>query len=260
MVLPRPNGIVTLLTDFGSADPYVGIMKGALLRAHRRAILVDLCHHVPPQDVETAAFFVEAAIQRFPDGTVHLAVVDPGVGTGRRMLAVFAAGCYWIGPDNGVLGAVIRHDGAEVRAIDAASLGLRPHSRTFHGRDLFGPIAGAVACGQFGFRALGAAVDDPVTLPRDARLRVLFVDGFGNLITNAPAARVTPATRGVRVATRTAPLVGTYGEGARGDLVAVVNSYGTLEVAVVDGSAYDLLGTGRGEPVELVEDTEGESP
>lgn len=258
MALPRPNGIVTLLSDFGVADPYVGVMKGAVLRAHRKAVLVDVTHHVPPHDVATGSFFVGATIQRFPDGTVHVAVVDPGVGTTRRMIGVAAAGAFWIGPDNGLLEPLLARPDAEVRAIDASVLGLRAESRTFHGRDLFGPIAGGLASGQFGFPALGRRVDDAIRLPQDATPRVLFVDGFGNLVTNVPAEGMHDSVTGARIAGHAARRVDTYGAAARGTLVALVGSFGTLEVAVVEGSAYDRVQAGRGEPVELIEGGNGE--
>jgi S-adenosylmethionine hydrolase len=257
MALPPPNGIVTLLTDFGSEDPYVGIMKGAVLRAHRRAVLVDICHQVPAQDLEVGAFFVAATLDRFPDGTVHLVVVDPGVGTGRRLIAVASRGSYWIGPDNGVLGPVAEDPDAEVVAIDLGALGLRAASRTFHGRDLFAPIAGALARGQYGFRALGPRCADPVLLRASARPRVLFVDGFGNLITNLPGGAIDPSRSAVRVCGRTMRFVGTYGEAERGAVVALVNSYGTVEIAVVDGSAASLLGVAPGAAVEVVPAAEG---
>ena len=126
MALPPPSSVVSLLTDFGGDDPYVGIMKGALLRAHRAAVIVDVTHAVPPQDVAAASFHVAALPDRFPAGTVHVAVVDPGVGTDRRALAVSAADAYWIAPDNGVLEPVLARPEAEVVAIDAERLRLAP--------------------------------------------------------------------------------------------------------------------------------------
>lgn len=251
MPLPSPSGIVTLVTDFGHQDPYVGIMKGAVLRADRRAQIVDLCHEVPAQDVVVGAFFVRAAVGRFPDGTVHVAIVDPEVGTSRRLLAVCAARCFWIGPDNGVLSAIVARDDAEVRAIDLVGLGLTAESRTFHGRDLFAPCAGFLSGGRFGFRALGRVVQDPVLLPADDAPQVVFVDGFGNLITNVPAAQVQG--NAVRVGGREIPLRATYADAEPGHALALINSYGTLEIAVARGSAYELLGVGRGEPVVLLD-------
>ncbi|MCA8954230.1 MAG: SAM-dependent chlorinase/fluorinase, partial [Planctomycetes bacterium] len=146
MVYARPAGVVTLLTDFGLRDPYVGVMKGAVLRSNPKAVLVDLGHELPPQDVASGAFALAAAVGRFPSGTVHVAVVDPGVGTARRLLAVAAHEAFWLAPDNGLLSDVLAADpGAEARAVDCERLGLVAESRTFHGRDLFAPIAGWLA-------------------------------------------------------------------------------------------------------------------
>ncbi len=241
-----------MVTDFGHRDPYVGVMKGAVLRSHPGVRIVDICHEVPAQDVAVGAFFVRAVIGRFPDGTVHLAVIDPGVGTTRRLLAIHAARCFWIGPDNGLLEAVLALDGAEVRAIDLGSLGLVAESRTFHGRDLFAPCAGFVSGGRYGFRALGPVIDDPVRLPGDDTPRVVFVDGFGNLITNVPAARAR--SRAVRIGGRRIDFGTTYADVENGQPLALINSYGTLEIAVAQGSAYELLGVGRGEPVVILDE------
>jgi S-adenosylmethionine hydrolase len=186
---------------------------------------------------------------RFPDGTVHVAVVDPGVGTPRKLLAACGARCYWIGPDNGVLSAVLALPDCEIRAIDPDALGLTAESRTFHGRDLFAPAAGLVSGGRYGFRALGARTADVHRLSPNESPRVLFVDRFGNLITNVPADRVRGPV--VRIARRDIEVKGTYGEVPSGQPLALINSYGTLEIAVAQGSAYELLGVGRGEPVLL---------
>lgn len=250
-MLPPPNGVVTTLTDYGLEDPYVGILKGAILGAHRRAQVVDLCHAVPAQDVEVGAFFLAAARRRFPDGTVHVAVVDPGVGTTRRVLAVLSGGCYWIGPDNGLLDGVLSDPGAEVLAVDLEAVGVRPESRTFHGRDVFGPIGGFLAGGRFGFRALGRRIADPVRLRDDATPRVLFADRFGNLVTNVAQDEFEGRLACVRIAGRSVELVGTYAESSGPSVVALWNSYRTLEFAVAGGSAAAELGVGRGEPVEL---------
>jgi len=224
-----------------------------VLRAHNRATIVDVTHEVPAQDIEAGAFFVASCIGRFPRGTVHLAVVDPGVGTARRLLAVEAAGDHWIGPDNGLLDAVLALEAAVVRAIEPAALGLRAASRTFHGRDLMAPVAGWLAGGRRGFATLGPTIADPRRLPAEAGDRVLVVDRFGNLITNVAGSRVTPGRTRLRIAGRELRCVGTYGDAGRGELVALVSSYGTVEVAAVDGSAYDLLRVGRGAAIELLD-------
>lgn len=253
-MLPRPSGIVTLLTDFGLADPYVGVMKGALLRASAKLVLVDLGHEVPPQDVVAGAFFAAAAVGRFPTGTVHVAVVDPGVGTDRRLLAAAAHDCYWLAPDNGLLGAVLAGvREPEVRALDVGHLGLVPESRTFHGRDLLAPVAGWLASGRYGFTALGPRIAD--ALPGEPWAggppRVVHVDHYGNLVGNVGAAAAA-GVGAVRVGGRLAPLCQTYADVAPGELLAYVGSFGLLEVAQRGGHAARLLGVGRGESMELV--------
>ncbi|MCR9248312.1 MAG: SAM-dependent chlorinase/fluorinase [bacterium] len=262
---PRPSGIVTLLTDFGVKDPYVGIMKGALLQRSPKITIVDLCHAIPPQEVAVGAFGLAAAIGRFPDGTVHVGVVDPGVGTHRRMLAASVHGCYWIGPDNGLLGTVLGPTVAnatpgspggpvaEVREIDCERLGTAPESRTFHGRDVFGPVAAWLAAGRYGFSALGPRVEDPV-MPTDSGGvgdgRIVYVDGFGNLVTDVAGAAIEGA-RNVFVGGRVVPIHATYGEVAEGELLALVGSFGLLEIAQNCGNAARTLGVERGATIEL---------
>src|SRR5580765_2523977 len=185
-MLPRPSGTVVLLTDFGTRDPYVGQMKGMVLRSHPKATLVDLSHDVPPQDVALGAFFLRSAVGRFPPGAIVIGVVAPGVGTDRRVLCGCRHALYWIAPDNGLLGEVLALPGdGELRAVDQAHLGLSPPSRTFHGRDLLAP-------------------------------RVVHVDHYGNLLTNVPAAAAAGA-RAVRIAGRRVPIAGRYADAPRGE-------------------------------------------
>lgn len=249
---PRPSGIVTLLTDFGGRDPYVGILKGAVLRRAPKAVLVDLCHEVAAQDVAHGAFLWHAVPGRFPMGTVHLAVVDPGVGTDRALLAACAHEAYWIAPDNGLCAAIVAADPqAEVRRIAWDQLGLQPESNTFHGRDLLAPIAGFLASGRYSFSALGPRVEPTPLDAGSAAPRIVHVDGFGNLISNVPVAALD-GIGGVRVAGRVLPLYRTYAEAAPGELIALVGSSGLLELAQNRGHAANVLGVGRGEPIELV--------
>ncbi|MGE3175104.1 MAG: S-adenosyl-l-methionine hydroxide adenosyltransferase family protein [Planctomycetota bacterium] len=264
-MLPRPSGIVVLLTDFGSRDPYVGLMKGMALRAYPKAQIVDLTHDVEPQDVALGAFFLRVAAGRFPGGTVFVGVVDPGVGTERRALCALAHDSYWLAPDNGVLSEVL--DGAqpgiqpgiqpgghpqEVRQLDLQHLRLSPASRTFHGRDVFAPVAGALAGARFGFSSVGPRCLDPV---RGKPLttgtpRVVHVDSFGNLVTNVPATAIA-TVRSVRIGDRSMPVRGTYADAAPGALVCLINSYDLLEIAENQGSAAATLGCGRGAAVVL---------
>lgn len=253
-MLPRPSGLVTLLTDFGHLDPYVGLLKGAMLRASAKVQIVDIGHDLPPQDVEAAAFQAMALVGRFPSGTVHLAVVDPGIGTSRRLLAVAAHDCYWLAPDNGLLSPMLVGDAAiDVRAVDVEHLGLRTEARAGHGRELLAPVAAWLATGRYGFSALGPRVHDPVTGqdPFAGARRVVHVDRFGNLVTNIAVAAFA-AAQGLRIAGRSVRRHGAYGDVAPGELLAYPGSFGLVEVGRNGGSAAALLEVGRGAPVELL--------
>jgi S-adenosylmethionine hydrolase len=250
MELPVANGIVALLTDFGVRDPYVGTVKGMVKRSNPRAELIDLCHDVPGGKVQLGALLLAAAVDRFPVGTVHLAVVDLRVETDRRVLAACARRCYWIGPDNGILGAVLGGDPeGEVRAVDLERLGLETRSSTSPGRDVLAPLAGLLSSGHYGFRALGPRVSDPVVLPSvtEGEPRIIHVDHYGNLITNL---RAEPGLSELKVGARRIPVMGRYEDAADGDLLALVNSYDLLEISVRNGNAAATLGTGPGAPIE----------
>lgn len=253
-------GIVTLLSDFGLDDPYVGIMKGVMLSIDPRLTLVDVCHAVPPQDVALGALWLSHAFGWFPPGSVHLAVVDPGVGSARRALGVRAGGHAFVAPDNGLLSRVAH--GAprfEARRIDAPSLGLEVSSRTFHGRDVFAKVAALWASKQLRFEQLGPVVDDPVMLiaeaPTDdgthATGRVIAVDRFGNLITDLPGQLLSRPGAALEIAGRRLRPVGTYAEAHEGECVALVSSFGLVEVAARNRSAAELLGTCGGARVAL---------
>ncbi|HLJ56584.1 MAG TPA: SAM-dependent chlorinase/fluorinase [Chthonomonadaceae bacterium] len=260
--------IVTLTTDFGHADVYVGVMKGVILAIAPRARLVDLTHEVGPQAIEEAAVKLEAAVPYFPDGTVHLVVVDPGVGGDRRALIVRTARCVFVAPDNGVLAEALRADPPlEVEAIDEAARPclLPKMSATFHGRDLFAPVAARLALGappsQFG-RPLAAS--EIVTLPGSApaldgdalRIPVLYADHFGNLVTalrrtewdESAWASADPATVAFEVgALRWSGIVATYAAVPVGAPLAYWGSSGRLEIAVRNGSAAAAMAHTNGE-------------
>jgi len=254
MQLPRATGLVSLLTDFGTVDPYVGVMKG-VMKSHFAAVdIVDLCHELPPQSVAIGGLYLAAALPYFGDGTVHTVVVDPGVGTTRRVLAVCAQGCFAVGPDNGVLTPILptSPDQGEVRAVDTDALGLVARSETFHGRDVFAPVAAMLAAGRYGFRALGPRITDPVDLDvvRRPPAAVLAVDHFGNLITGIGAADLRGDA--VEISGREIAVRRTYADVAPGEFVALINSYELVEIAVRDGSAANTLGAGPGEAVRLL--------
>lgn len=238
---------IALLTDFGLADPYVGIMKGVVAGVAPGVPVIDVTHGVPPQDVRVGALFLDAAWPHFPEGTVFVCVVDPGVGTPRRPLVASAAGRLFVGPDNGLLSLLPR---AIYREL-AAPWGLPTRSRTFHGRDLFAPAAARLAAGT-DFSKAGPVVDDVVRLSlpeaRDGAGEVLWVDGYGNAVTNLPG-----ADHGhVEVAGRTLPIVRAYADVPVGTAVALTGSTGRLEVAVREGSAAAELGIAAGTSVRQV--------
>ncbi|MDB4908711.1 MAG: hypothetical protein JWO05_3495 [Gemmatimonadetes bacterium] len=238
--------IITLLTDFGTADGYVGEVKGVLAKDAPQATLLDIAHDVPAHDVEAARLAVARYWRRFPEGTVHVVVVDPGVGTARRCLAVESDGRFLVGPDNGALSPALLFAGAQ-----AVSLAIPPNaSPTFHGRDVFAPAAARLVNGA-ALATLGEWHPDPVIrrTPEPVRRadgcvvgQVITVDRFGNAITNILSLRVGDVLLGARVL----PLRRTYAEVAPGEPLAVVGSTGLIEIAVRDGSAAVLLGLARG--------------
>jgi S-adenosylmethionine hydrolase len=243
--------IITLLTDFGTTDGYVGELKGALLRQVPAAMLVDVAHDLAPGDVATAAFVLGRTWQAFPAGTVHLAVVDPGVGTARRALAGAVAGHRFVAPDNGLLTSVLEGRACELVAVEVPA-GASP---TFHGRDVFAPAAARLAGGQ-PLGTLGPAVVGPVLLPSvplehrggDLLGAVIHVDRFGTLITNLPGARLARDAL-VRIGVFDLELRRTFADVGPGDPVAFVGSGGMVEIAVRDARADAALGLTRGAQV-----------
>jgi S-adenosylmethionine hydrolase len=243
--------IITLLTDFGTADGYVGEMKGVLLSQVRDAELVDITHDIPPQDVEHARLTVARVWRRFPESTVHLVVVDPGVGSSRAALAVRSQGRFLVGPDNGVLSPALLAADARVVSLPLPVTA----SATFHGRDVFAPAAAALARGE-SIDALGHEAVAPIIRRTPEAVRrgdgaiegeIITVDRFGNAITNLLGLRGgTISVGATRVAVRH-----TYSEVSHGEPVAVVGSTGFIEIAVRDGSAARQLGLSCGQKVTL---------
>jgi S-adenosyl-L-methionine hydrolase (adenosine-forming) len=242
--------VITLLTDFGTADAYVAEMKAVLLSAVPGAALVDLTHAVPPGDLRAAAYLIGRAWHRFPAGTVHLAVVDPGVGTARAALALGRDGHWFVGPDNGLFTAVL-HDAAVEMVTLPTPDGAAP---TFHGRDLFAPAAAALAEG-IPLHTLGEPFSG---VPHRLSYRephyegkvivgeVVYVDRFGTLVTNL-GPELVPDYAVVEVeGLAIGPLRRTFGDVPTGGLLAYVGSGGQVEIAVRDGSAARRLGLGVG--------------
>ncbi len=254
--------IITLLTDFGSTTPYPAEVKGVLLTLCR-ATIVDITHDVPPRGIAWGAHLLAAAAPVFPAGTIHLAIVDPGVGTARRALAVASGGQFFIGPDNGLLMPAARAIG-EPRGyvIDADRFARRPTSATFHGRDLFAPAAAALAAG-LPIEAIGAHVASLVDLaehasvrePRTLKGQVRYRDPFGNLVTNIPASWLDQATGSLTLKSTRGRLslrrARTYADGARGELLILAGSSGTVEISINGDDAAEATGLGSGDPVTL---------
>ncbi len=245
------RALITLFTDFGTADGYVAEMKGVLYELAPDVDIVDLSHDVPPQGVEHARLAVARYWRRFPANTVHLVVVDPGVGSERAALAVASDGRYLVGPDNGVLSPALLAGEARVLRLTVPA-----HAApTFHGRDVFAPAAAALAAGA-AIDTLGAPFITPIIRrtpnvvrgPAGALLgEVIAIDRFGNLVTNL----VSTGDHVVEFARRRLPLRVTYRDVAPGDVVALVGSSGLVEIAVRDGRAAESLGAEIGAPVTL---------
>jgi len=242
---------VTLLTDFGTRDGFVGAMKGVLASRSPSVSIHDISHEIEPGDVRAGAYALATAAPWFPEGTVHVAVVDPGVGTARAALVLAHGGQFFVGPDNGLLSLAAPEPDETVR-LDRPELFLQPVSATFHGRDVFAPIAARLANGASPGE-LGSAVDDMVRLvvPPVAHVagrvvgQVAHVDRFGNLMTNIPATELGDRSHQCTVRIGRAAIRGvarTYGDGAPNELVAVINGGRYLEIAVCGRSAATVLG------------------
>lgn len=257
-----PAGVITLTTDFGHRDPFVGVMKGAVLTRFAQARLIDLTHEIAPQRPAEAGFWLARAYRYFPPGTVHVAVVDPGVGTERAILTARADGHFFLAPDNGLLAGVLaRAQAALVIRVGAAALArlniLHP-SATFHGRDIFAPLAAELAAGRIQPEALGeppaalvpGELHEPQVGAHEIRGRIVTIDHFGNLLTNIDAALLTRwRAFEVEAGGRIFPARRTYGEAPAGEYLALVNSFEVLEIARVQGNAAEGLGLARGAAV-----------
>lgn len=258
--------IITLTTDFGLQDAYVGAMKGVILSIAPGATIVDITHCIPPQAVAQAAFILAAAAPYFPTGTVHVVVVDPGVGGQRRPIAVQTAQAVFVAPDNGVLTPILQSGASGGSPMAVIHLTRREYwlpqvSHTFHGRDIFAPVAAYLARGV-PITSLGEPISDPVVLdlPQPRRMpdgslegQVVYVDQFGNLVTNIPAEWLDRAVQWrIEVAGHTVErLSATYSDVPSGHLLALIGSVGALELAVREGSAARALGVSIGEPVSV---------
>ena len=255
--------IITLTTDFGARDPYVAAMKGVLRKRCPDAVIDDLTHEISPHDIMEALLFLEGAVPWYPEEAVHVVVVDPGVGTPRRPLALSVGGRRFIGPDNGLFSMFLAENEADwMYAINPDMLDVAVVSNTFHGRDIFAPAAAWLTMG-LNPALLGAPVLDPVRLPLPETLwleatpqtgLIVHIDRFGNCITNIRRRQgaTVNASLAASVGNKQISLRQTYGEAPPGALLALFGSSGRLELAANQDSAARLLGLSRGDTVQIL--------
>ena len=249
MILAR---VITLLTDFGLKDPYVGVMKGVIKRINPDVEIIDLSHEVPKYDIDTAALILWVSYRFFPRKTIHVCVVDPGVGTSRKAILIVTRNYYFIGPDNGCLYPVAKSDGIEeVYDISDSAYGLERVSETFHGRDLFAPIAAYLSAGvpleQLGKRYQGELVKSWIWFAeKDGNCfnaRAIYIDGFGNIMMNIPSEFIRDWVLGSRIKITYSrgviecPFVKSFGYVREGEYACYINSWGFLEIGLNRGSA-----------------------
>jgi S-adenosylmethionine hydrolase len=266
--VPHPLGLITLLTDFGDRDWFVASMKGVILTINPNATIVDLSHQVPPHSIQDAAYLLKSCYRYFPEGTVHVAVVDPGVGSARRPLIAKNERYFFLAPDNGLLTRILAENSKiEVREIENKDYLLTSLGRTFDGRDLFAPAA-AWLSRQQPFASFGRLIDDcktfTISKPKWEAMalvgEIVYVDRFGNLISNLTPHHVEE-TREVmkrphvliRIAGHTIDgLVGSYSEGHPLIPHALINSNEQIEIFLKEGSAARTMNAGRGQRVDLI--------
>ncbi len=260
----QPSGVITITTDFGHKGPFAAVMKGVILSRFPAAKIVDLAHDIPAQWPPEAGFWVSRAWKWFPVGTVHLAIVDPGVGTERDIIAAEVGGHVFMAPDNGLLAQLLdKHEDARVSTLDMermSSLELPAPSATFHGRDIFAPVAAEIAAGRLAIGDIASPtadwtpgwIDEPEVASDRVAGVIVTVDTFGNLISNIDADLIDGFNEPVaEIAGHQIPMLTTYGRAQPGDYLALVNSFGVVEVARAEGSAADGLGSERGAPLVI---------
>jgi S-adenosylmethionine hydrolase len=263
----KPCGVITITTDFGHQGPFVATMKGRILAHLADARIIDVTHEVPVYWPAEAGFWLSRAYLYFPKGCVHVAVVDPGVGTKRDIIAVVANQHAFLAPDNGLLAPIVsREKNAIVHRLDVASISkklkLPTPSATFHGRDIFAPIAAEIAAGRLPIAELGPRaqeivpswVEEPSVTGEHVSGVIITIDHFGNLITNIEGELLQRFARPiVRTGGHAFPVRRTYGDVRPGELLALINSFGVLEIARAEQSAAEALGLGRGAPITVSE-------
>jgi len=261
----KPSGIITLTTDFGLSDPYVAMMKGVILSINPSARIVDVTHQVGTGSIAQAALLIHETFPYFPKGTVHLAVVDPGVGSHRRLIALTAAAHFFVGPDNGLFWPVLQEfEGAKAVQLSQSRYFLPSITQTFHGREIFAPVAAHLSLG-LSLESLGPTVHDlaKVTLPQPYTKggalcgQIIRVDNFGNLVTNISARELTDFLQSAPLRIEAGKLVirklsRVYADCEEGEPLALINSSNLLEIAVNLGRASEYIGLKNGEIVGVL--------
>ena len=259
-----PSRIITLMTDFGTSDHYVGVMKGVILNINPQAQIVDITHTIPPQDIQAAAFLIDSAYRYFPIGTIHVIVVDPGVGSERQAIACQTETAYFVCPDNGILTHILRNEEPiHTVAVENSAYFLPQVSNTFHGRDIFAPVAAHLSRGV-PIDKLGSPVARPVQLPipkpqgTDNTIvgQVIWIDSFGNLVTNISHEILGSLEERNRIficagSARIDHINRSYAESAVGEALAIVGSFNRLEISINQGNAAQILGLKRGDRITI---------
>ena len=255
--------VITLLTDFGTVDYFAGAVKGAILSVNPQAVIADITHEIPPQDIEAAAFTLLATYKTFPVGTIHVAVVDPGVGSARRPIVVKAGGQFFVGPDNGIFTYIYdREQAHQVFHVTRGKYFRTSTSTTFHGRDIFAPVAAALSNGVAP-EDLGPLIDDEIRLQAsltpevlkngDVKGRIIHIDRFGNCITNLTRDFFNARKHGTLVikGKTIRNLRDFYSDAHKNELFAIWGSAGFLEISVNGSSAAAMIGANRGDKITL---------
>ena len=262
----RPSGVITITTDFGHKGPFAAVMKGVIVGRFPEAKIIDLIHDIPAQWPPEAGFWVSRAYRYFPQGTVHLAIVDPGVGTERDILLLQHDKHFFMAPDNGLLSPILDQAlDTQVFKLDLGCLqrlNIEEPSATFHGRDIFAPVAADLASGRTTPVSVGIPtvewipgwIDDPRVTTGKVSGVIITVDTFGNLISNIDRTLISNFREPVaHIAGHQIPMLTTYGRAQPGDYLALVNSFDVIEIARAEGNAAEGLGSDRGAPIVIVD-------
>ena len=258
------NPIITLLTDFGTKDHYVASMKGVILNINPQCILIDITHQVNPHDIQKGAFLLANTYSYFPKGTIHLSVVDPGVGGGRKAILLVTQNYFFVGPDNGLFTLIARREKVkQVVVLTKRKYFLPKVSMTFHGRDIFAPVAAHLSLGikpnVFGYE-IGSLeeleFEKPIIKERKLLGEILHIDTFGNLVSNIDEEKLFRFIQSrpfvIRVGREAIyGLKKGYWEGKKGELIALLGSGGFLEISVREGNAQKMLGVKRGDTIKI---------